>query len=244
MSSTLSPTLQAERRSWHYWFEDGLPSLVTGASCLLISFSMLYPRHHSKSLFRTVLTLTAAVLYGVILIFHRQILDWLKAGITYPHTGYASPPYFVQEAEQSREIPAIQLLPANPLQQEEAMRMEVDRRNGFWLNRAIALAAALVTMFIRNPWICVAAGLLMAAAMWFGVRREPRLSWSILAGFPLICFCLAILLQGLAVGPERIVYFLAGGGIFFFFDGAVSLIRFLRRNPRPSSLPNAGQSHG
>src|SRR5208337_947021 len=208
MSSTISPSLQAERRSWHYWFEDGLPSLLTSAGCLLIAFFMLYPRQHAKSLSRTVLTLAAVVLYGVILIFHRQILDWLKARITYPRLGYASPPYFAQEAEQSREIPAIQLLPANPLQQEEAMRMEVDRRNGFWLNRAITLVAALVTMFIRNPWICVAAGSLMAAAMWFGARHQPRLSWIILAGFPLICFCLAILLQALAVGPERIVYFL------------------------------------
>jgi len=36
-----SPVLSAEQRSWHYWFDDGLPSLLTGIACLLLAASLL-----------------------------------------------------------------------------------------------------------------------------------------------------------------------------------------------------------
>ena len=37
MPPSPSPVLDAERRAWNYWFVDGLPNLVSGVLCLLIS---------------------------------------------------------------------------------------------------------------------------------------------------------------------------------------------------------------
>ncbi len=249
MSSTLSPTLQAERRSWHYWFEDGLSSLVTSAGCLLFAFFLLHPQQRPVSPFRTALSLAAFILYGVILLRQRQILDWLKTRITYPRTGYVSPPYFAQEAEQTRDIPVIHLLPADLTEQEQALRVEADRRRRFWFILAVGLATAFVTMYVRNPWICSLAGLLLAAAIWFVSRHEQQLSWIILGAIPFVFLYTGFYIRHFSIYTERIVrlermgYFLAGTGLLFFLDGAVSLIRFLRRNPRPSSAPNVGQSH-
>ena len=243
MTSTLSPTLQAERRSWHYWFADGLPSLVTGVGCLLIAFSMLYPRHHSKSLFRAVLTLTAAVLYGVILIFQRPILDWLKARITYPRTGYVSPPYFAEDPAPPPELTTLSLHGADAQSLEDDVRLHADPKHRLWITVALTLVAVVPTMFVRSPWICSATGVLLAAALWFGARHEQRLSWIVLGGFPIVGFWMSIFFSPAIIGPERIAYFLAGAGALFFLDGAVSLLRYLRRNPQPSSAQNAGHPH-
>jgi len=243
MSSTLSPTLQAERRSWHYWFEDGLPSLLTSAGCLLIAFFMLYPRHHSKSLPRAVLSLTAVVLYGAILIFHRQILDWLKARITYPRTGYVSPPYFAEDPAPSLDLTALSLQGADANRPEDAARLHADRKHRLWLAIALTLVAIVPTMFVRSPWICSATGVLLGAALWFGARHEQRLSWIVLGGFPLVGFWMSIFLSPAVIGPERVAYFLAGAGLLFFVDGALSLVRYLAHNPRPSSPPVGGDQN-
>jgi hypothetical protein len=243
MSSTLSPTLQAERRSWHYWFEDGLPSLLTSAGCLLIAFFMLYPRHHSNSLGRTVLSLTAAVLYGAILIFHRQILDWLKARITYPRTGYVSPPYSAEDPAPPLDLTTLSLQGADARPPEDAARLHADRKHRLWFAIALTLVAIVPTMFVRSPWICSATGVLLAAAMWFGAKHEQRLSWIVLAGFPIVGFWMSIFLSPAIIGPERVAYFLAGAGALFFLDGAVSLIRYLLRNPQPTSSPMGGEHH-
>lgn len=212
-----------------------MPSLLSGIGCLLMAFFLLYPRHHSNSPVRAVLSLTAVIFYGLVVLRQRQILDWLKARITYPRAGYVSPPYFSQDTERSRDVPVLRLFPADLSQQEEAMRVEADRRNRIWVTLALTLVTALAIMFIRSTWVCAAAGLLMAAAIWLGARHEQRLSWIILGGFPLVGFWMAIFLGRDTVGPERIAYLLAGGGLLFFLDGALSLVHFLRRNPRPAS---------
>ncbi len=243
MTSTLSPTLRAERRSWHYWFEDGLPSLVTSAGCLLMAFFLLYPHYHSNSPVRAILTITAVLLYGTTLIGQRQILHWLKARITYPRTGYVSPPYFAEDSVTSLDLTTLSLQGADANPPEDAARLHADRKHRLWLAIALTLIAIVPTMFIRSPWICSATGVLLAAATWFGARNEQRLSWIVLGGFPIVGFWMSVFLSPAIIGPERIAYFLAGAGVLFFLDGAASLIRYLLRNPRPSSATNVGQSH-
>jgi hypothetical protein len=235
MPVTLSPTLQAEQRSWHYWFEDGLPSLLTSAACLLMAFFLLFSRKRNFSFFTVVLTLTAMVLYGLILLRQPQILDWLKSKITYPRTGYVSPPYFAEDQSLPPDLTVLSLQGTSAKPREDANRLRADRWGRLLFTIALTLVAVLTTLFFRNPWVCSAAGLLLAAAMWFGAHREQRMSWIVLVGFPLAGFYTSIFLPRGTVGPERVAYFLAGGGALFFLDGAASLIRFLLRNPRPSS---------
>jgi hypothetical protein len=240
MTSSLSPTLQAERRSWHYWFEDGLPSIVTGAGCLLMAFFLLYTRRHSNSLFRAAIGLTAVILYGLILLRQRQILDWLKARITYPRTGYVSPPYFAEDTTLPLDLTALSLQGADAKPPEDAARLHADRKRRLWFAIALTLVAVVPTMFIRSPWIFSATGLLLAAALWYGARHEQRLSWIVLGGFPFLGFTLSVFLPRAVIGSERIAYLLAGAGVLFFADGALSLFRFLLRNPRPRSSESAG----
>jgi hypothetical protein len=240
MTSSLSPTLQAERRSWHYWFEDGLPSMVTSAGCLLMAFFLLYPRHRSDSPFTFAMVLVALFLYGAILLRNRQVLDWLKARITYPRTGYVSPPYFAEDTTLPLDLNALSLQGADANPPEDAARLHADRKRRLWFAVALTLIAVVPTMFIRSPWICSATGLLLAAALWFGARHEQRLSWIVLGGFPFLGFTLSVFLPRAIVGSERIAYLLAGAGLLFFLDGTLSLIRFLLRNPRPRSSESAG----
>ncbi len=241
MPSTLFPTLQAERRSWHYWFEDGLSSLVTSAGCLLFAFFLLHPQQRPVSPLRTALSLAAFLLYGVILLRQRQILDWLKTRITYPRTGYVSPPYFAHETEQPRDVPVIRLLPADLTKQELSFRVEADRRRRFWFILAVGLATAFVMMYLRNPWICGSVGLLLAAAIWFASRHEQQLSWIILGAIPFVILYTGFYLRHFSIyteriaRPERMGYFLAGAGLLFFIDGSVNLFRYLLHNPRRST---------
>jgi hypothetical protein len=87
---------EAERRAWSYWFVDGLPNLVAGLLCLLlasISFLLSGP-HPVRSPLVITLAAVALVIFAAVFIRFRQTLEWLKARITYPRTGYTAPPYF------------------------------------------------------------------------------------------------------------------------------------------------------
>ena len=243
MNSTLSPTLQAERRSWRYWFDDGLPSLLAGAGCLLFALSMLYPRRDDSSILSVVIALTAIVLYGLILLRSREILDWLKARITYPRTGYVRPPYFLEDTAQPLDLTVLSLQGAGAKPPEDAARLHTERKRRLWVSVVLTLVAVLPMMYFRSPWICAVSGLLLAGAMWFGGRPEQRLSWIVLGGIPLLGFTMWTFLPREIVSSERVSYFLAAAGVLFLVDGAASLLRFLSRNPRPSSVSNVDQSH-
>ena len=89
-----SPLESAQQRSWNYWFDDGLPMLVGGATILFVSLFLIFSRRKSP------LSITAAIVAGLLYIAFlfgsRKIIEWLKTRITYPRTGYARAPYFTE----------------------------------------------------------------------------------------------------------------------------------------------------
>jgi hypothetical protein len=238
MSDPLSPTLVAEQRSWHYWFEDGLVTLVGGFGCLMVAFFLLYDHERPATPLTIAVTLLALFLYGAVLLFQRQIVEWLKARITYPRTGYALPPYFAEDGTVPLDLTILTTGGTDANRVEEWQRVRKDRNTRTLVMLGLVTAASLTMMFIHNRWICFPTGMVMSAAVWFGSRKEQRISGIVLAGLPLVGLYLTIFVADHVVGVERAAYFLAGAGALFFLDGAVSLIRFLRRNPRAlSSAP-------
>ena len=70
------------------------------------------------------------------------------------------------------------------------------------------------------------------------MRKDYRLSWLIVLGFPAVVLCTAIFLGARISEPDRLSYFVAGWGALFLLDGLVTLTRFIRRNPMPK-VPTA-----
>jgi hypothetical protein len=138
MSSSPSPVLSAEHRAWHYWFDDGLPTLVAGLGFLFAGLAFLYDRSQNSTYISIAVGFVGLLSYVSILIFHRQIIDWLKSKITYPRTGYAQPP-FLDEA-----VPAPQGITAAVNHAEEGQgAAEMKRLREYRRQRVMLLCAAV-----------------------------------------------------------------------------------------------------
>jgi hypothetical protein len=233
MTQPLSPALSAEQRAWSYWFADGLPTLTAGIGSLLIAFVLLYSRHRPATPLTIAVMLVALFLYGVVLLRYKQVVEWLKSKFTYPRTGYVSAPYFAEDNDTLPvDIMTLSLQGADAQRLSDIERVDADRKKRAFLVAALVLVVTTATMFIANRWICAVAGVVLAAALWLGSRKDERLSWIVLVGFPFIGFYMTAFLAMHVSGPDRVAYFLAGGGVLFVLEGAWKLIQYLRSHPR------------
>ena len=82
----------AGRRAAAYWFIDGLPEIFFGVLYIAFGSIGLVWGFHLKNPWSTVALLTMLVAFMLIFSKDRAILDYLKARVTYPRTGYVSPP--------------------------------------------------------------------------------------------------------------------------------------------------------
>jgi hypothetical protein len=218
-----SPLAAAQRRAWSYWFEDGLPTLVGGAGCAVFGLSFIF----DHSLFRLVLV----ALYGVIILRHRPIVEWLKARLTYPRTGYVTPPYSPQGALPPLPNSAALSLQADPERLAKMASEQHEQKRRMILVLIMLIAGVLGTMFIDSPWSYAAAGLDLALALWIMNGKDFRLSWIAIGTIPLIGFYLAIFSPDGLTPAHRLGYFVAADGLVIVADGAVALVRHLWRNP-------------
>ncbi len=236
MSSSPSSVYSAAQRAWQYWFDDGLPTLIAGIGCLLVAIFLAYDHSSNSTPLTVAICFTALVLYGAVLLFERQIVEWLKARITYPRTGYAQAPYFVEDSSQPLDLLALSMQGSDAKRPSDIERLHKYRKQRLVLTCVVAAVATGAMMFLQNRWICAAAGIAMALALWFWGRKVQRVSWLILGGFPLVGFLLAIFMSDRLPGSERIAYFLAAAGVIFILDGALTLFHYLHAHPRPSQL--------
>ena len=218
-----SPTA-AQRRAWNYWFDDGLPTLVGGFGCFVFGLSFIFDR---PPLFRLLLTAP----YYVILLRNRSIIEWLKARLTYPRTGYVTPPR--SSRDELTPLPGFTALSldADPARLAQTAGEQHERKKRMILVLTMLMAAVLGTMFIDRPWSFAAAGIDLALALWIMNGRDFRLSWIVISAIPLIGFCLAIFPSDALTPAHRLGYFVAAGGLLIVADGAVVLVRYLWRNP-------------
>lgn len=230
MPPSSSPVLDAERRAWNYWFVDGLPNLVSGVLCLLISsvYVLASGPPHVRS---PLVIATFSVVFGIYVVVFlrlRQTLEWLKSRITYPRTGYATPPYFTHWEAPPIELNMLSLSNAAEKEAFNTRRAHEDSHRRGWFFVAILAAAGISTLLIEKPWICAATGIVAGLGICLTARRNQRMSWVVVFGLPFAGMYMYIFPTR---HTERAASFLAGVGLVLALTGAIALIRYLRRNP-------------
>ena len=199
-----------QHRAWGYWFEDGLPILMVGFGFVAYGLSEVFDQPLGK------FGLVLGVPFYIILLRYRPILEWLKARLTYPRTGYVPPPYSAQFDR--------------PWGQDLRMILVFG---------IIMLACINEMEYIHGPWIYAAWGLELALALWIMNGKDCRFSWITIAAIPLIGFYLAICPPDanwpnhrLGYVPDhRPGYFTTAVGLLILADGTATLVRYLWRNP-------------
>jgi hypothetical protein len=199
---------------------------------------LFYRRDGRTSPLSLLVSLLILFAYLAIMLRQREIVEWLKTRITYPRTGFAIPPGFEEDAEVHADLAVLTLDETESNRLSEARQVYADRKRRMLFMIVAVLLAIVGILLIPNRWFYVACGMLMSAGLWIRTRREQPLSWLILAGFPLVGIGMATFLSDRVVGPDRGAYLLATAGSLFFLDGALTLIRYLRRNPLPKQTPS------
>jgi len=218
-----SSTLEASERAWRYWFADGFTNLLVGAGILLMSFCLLDPPRYPPKPLPVAAWVISLFLYVSSMIRHRQIVEWLKARMTYPRTGYVQPP---QECPEG--IPALSLR-TDAARSPEAAQFYSSRRQTTYLMLGLTIVAAIAMIAIHQRWVWTAAGLIIGLGMAIA-RRQHRMSWIVPVGFPAVGLLTTLYVTSRQKAPA---VFLVGWGILFVLDGGVALIRYLLQNPAP-----------
>jgi len=219
-----SPTLEASQRAWQYWFADGFTNLLVGAGILLMSYCLLDPPRWPPKLLPMSAWALALFLYLSSMIRHRQIVEWLKARMTYPRTGYVQAPQDCPEG-----IPALSLRAATA-RSPEAAQFYSSRRQTTYLMLGLTVVAAIAMIAIHQRWVWTAAGLIIGLAMAIA-RRQHRMSWIVPVGFPVVGLLTTLYVTS---RPKAPAVFLVGWGVLFVLDGGIALIRYLLQNPAPT----------
>ena len=210
----------AGRRAAAYWFIDGLPEIFFGILYLVWGFiGLVWGFYLENPWMRW--SMVAVVLAFLILCWKAPaILDYFKARLTYPRTGYVRPPADMPDGR------IITLGLASP---------PIDSNvTSFRLRTAWAFLVASV-LVPADPsaarWTVPALMALVAVAVYVWNRREPHpYSWQ---------SALAIALAGLLsagvdvpLDGRRYIPLLIGG-LWLLAQGVPTLVRYLRTYPAP-----------
>lgn len=226
-----SPILEAESRSWSYWFVDGLPHLMAGVLCLLLSVTFIASVHYRATHFRLALALIVVVyvLVGVAILRLRPTLEWLKSRITYRRTGYVPPPYFTQTNTRPVDLVMLNLSGVREKETTIPLLVSEDLRWRLSIVLPILLAEPLAGQFIPSHILCALTGCAGGFLAWLVSRKDPRKSWAVVFG---LLFAQIYTVDFLSLPRiEGAFCFLGGVGFVLAFAGAIVLGRYLRANP-------------
>jgi hypothetical protein len=223
------------RRAAAYWYVDGLPEIVFGLLALGWSGFAIIAKFHPGN--KWILLSTWLLLYGLftfLMYRDKKILDFIKARITYPRTGYVQPPeeplpdqdLFHDMFGRTKPDPLITLQNARPIS-ENVSDFRV---------RAIVLILLSVNlgMFCRGKW-SITLGMTALAALVYVLNRRDVHSYSWWSVIPIALSGLLAATLGL---PSYLYFFLPMFilGTWLFARGAWTLIRFLRNSRNSSRL--------
>jgi hypothetical protein len=201
------------RRAAAYWFVDGLPELLFGAAMALAGGSMVLTRLlHVRWI--GFVGLGATLLYWVLICsesFNRAILDWLKRRVTYPRTGYVTPPARFQ--------------PDAPIK-----LLESSSNVSHFLQHTIVpflVAGNAPEIVMQNRW-GVAVGLAAVAVWLYWANRGEEHPYSIRSVLVLAGLGLAYVLSGAPFTRASVMLF----GLWLSGRGAYALARYLKTHPR------------
>lgn len=220
------PLLAADERAWNYWFVDGLTNIVVGANTLMFAFAVFFPPHWPPKALPLALWAIALISYVAIVMRYKQIVEWLKARITYPRTGYVQSP-----SPDSAEAANLITVPLGTMSMPPEVQIRhLQRRTSFTITIALVAIACFAFLLIHQRWVWTATGTMFSIALIIA-RRDFGISWILPLGFPI----LGLYITRFAPRHMGASYFIIGMGLLFLLDGIVTLVRYLIQNPRPKS---------
>jgi len=221
-------TASPGRRAAAYWFIDGFPDILAGLTLILFGAAGLWWRfHRSKPTAQIDFFFIGA---GLLLLLWkgREVLDFLKARVTYPRTGYVQPPEDREEGFRPPSSPiTLSLKPAPPPDENV---IHFNSRTVMVVYWWCFLLSAL------NPWQrwytpLAMPALAVALYAWNRKSERPYRWWS----------ALILALTGPAslwldlpprLAPSLPLLLV---GAWLLAQGAITLAGYLRANPMPQS---------
>jgi len=209
------------RRAAAYWYADGLPDLIFGATLLLFAtggllWQVFAPHQHALDLY--------LMSIGFALHFwkERDVLDFLKSRMTYPRTGYAQPPE-EGPVNQRGSLISLNIRPARPS----------ERNVTSFRARTVAVVFWVIyqMFFNRNPprWFTPVIMLVVALALYLTNRNSEhqyRGWWAFVLALSGLIFL------RIDVRPQLqplLCYLIVGGWIAAY--GVFTLIQYRNANP-------------
>lgn len=211
MPETSSAILDAKRRARDYWDIDGLPALLAGITPFLLGVFWLYTGKKS------VWEILWLWFFLSILLDGKEMVVWLKGWITYPRTGYVTPP--------EEDVPYSQCNPQASASIKEPVAPIVGRASRKAMGVLNFPLFLFVLMFDSGWIVCLAC---LASAFMFWIRNQEDPPWFEIAGSAI---------AGLAVLPvdshSTFGVFLLVFGATGMVKGATLFTRYLRQHPAP-----------
>jgi len=218
--------LDAKQRAWQYWFVDGFTHVLLGLALLSISICELFPPR-PRAFWQLGLWAALLGLYLALMLWQRQILDWLKSKITYPRTGYVQPPFDAM----SGAAGVVELgLEGSDERRAEAERLAADHRKRLLLAASLAVPGLFAMLLSENRFVPTVASVLLASALW-ALRKREKVSWITIVGLPVLGICMTIFVTPGAYPRYRMAWLMAGWGALFVVEGTIALARYLLQNP-------------
>jgi hypothetical protein len=218
----------AGRRAAAYWFEDGLPEIVVGVPLILMSVAGVLLRLY-LDLWIRVFYVAAAACFFVVVVFHRHVLDLLKAHITYPRTGYVRPPTLPPAPDPDQVLGLHLDRPAAPASNQNVTRFP------FVIVMTFGVMPILAGSYgLGGAWSLPAA-MVVISGLIYVFQHDSEHEYSLWSVLPLAASGFLPFVIGT---PDRILRFLPWlfGGIWLLVRGAWTLTRYLHRHPRPQVM--------
>jgi hypothetical protein len=220
---TVTPNASPGRRAAAYWFVDGLPEVAFGLTMFLFGLWMVWTiEQDRKNWWILVGGLVATLLFLSMFLMHRRVLDFLKARVTYPRTGYVRPPTdFPSKADSLDKILTL------------GMAHQVDENTSSFRGHTVYLFVIgfVCVQFLNARWAIPMVMTAIAAGLYFWNRDDVRpYSWRAVFPIALAGFIAA----GFDLKPEARWYVpMVIGGAWLLGIGTWTLIRYLRTHPKP-----------
>jgi len=218
------------RRAAAYWFADGLPELGFGLLYLIWSAAGIAWGYDPHAPWIRGTVVAADIAFLLFFIWDRRVLDFSKARLTYPRTGYVRPP-----AEARANQPSPSVFPRKPLPVDDNVT-HFRMRTAFLFFLAMQMVSMSAVMGDGEPkWWAVPVFTAIAAFLEYWCNRdEPRRY----AGWAVVPIAVAGVLSPVWDLPGRSRQFvpLLIGGAWLTAQGAWTLAGYLRSNPRQPGM--------
>jgi Zn-dependent protease len=216
----------AGRRAAAYWFIDGLPEIFFGVLYIVLGSAGLALGFHSTNPWLKGAMIAAALAFLLLFWKDRAILDYCKSRLTYPRTGYVSPP--AEPIDRPWEVVTLSAPP--PIDWNVT---SFRTRTAFVFFVASRLVDIPIGRMANRRWSVPVLMALVALGVYLWNRLEPhRYSWQSALAIALA----GILTAGLDVPPEGRQFLpLLIGGVWLLAHGVPTLVRYLRTYPAPKS---------